>query len=100
MNRSSTTVTIFDNKSEKIDASKTNYNTNTINGVVLKPGDLLGWPAVGGKSGHVLIYVGNGNLAEVHGPTYPGRGTKNQATRISPLKTYSYLNLFTNIKRL
>lgn len=101
MNRSSTTYTIFNgNGAETINKATTDYSKNVVNGVELKSGDLIGWPS-GSKSGHVLIYIGNGNLAEVHGPTYPSKGGKKDgAARVVALKNYSHQNKFTHIKRL
>ncbi len=98
-NRSSTTVTFFSG-AERINPSTTDYSKNIVNGIALQPGDLIGWPATS-KSGHVLIYIGNGTLAEVHGPTYPTKGgKKNAAASTTSLASYSHRDQFTNVKRL
>lgn len=100
VSRDSTTVSIFGANSEKINSATTDYSKNIVNGILLKPGDLIGWPATT-KSGHVLLYIGNGTLAEVHGPPYPdGGGSKDGAARTIPLATYQYRDNFTHIKRL
>ena len=33
----------------------------------LKTGDLLGWPPKGGRGGHVVMYIGDNRVIEVHG---------------------------------
>ncbi len=45
--------------------------TGSINGKSLKIGDLVGWPPQDDekRNGHVMIYVGNGRVADSHGPT-------------------------------
>ncbi|MEI6022242.1 MAG: NlpC/P60 family protein [bacterium] len=70
--------------------------TNTaINGKTLNPGDIVGWKAVGKGFGHVLIYIGNGQLAESHGggghPVAGGFGTRT---------VESYKDKITYIKRI
>ncbi len=49
----------------------TTYNDTSINGAPLIPGDLIGFPTitVDGKEkiGHVVMYVGNGKIAQSHG---------------------------------
>jgi hypothetical protein len=51
------------------------YTATSVNGVELKPGDLVGYApsTCGQKVGHVLIYIGNGKITESHG----GGGTEN-----------------------
>ena len=49
---------------------------SVVNGKELKPGDLLGWkpgdnPKRFGSNGHVMIYIGGGQLADSHGPSKP-----------------------------
>ncbi len=59
--------------------------SDTINGKKLNPGDLLGWPKLGGEgSGHVVMYIGNGQIAEVHG----GSGWEGDAMDISSMLDY------------
>lgn len=55
------TADIFKN-AEAVDPAK--MTDTSINGVALKPGDLLGW--TGANYGHVMIYVGNGQLLDSH----------------------------------
>jgi len=45
---------------------QTSASGTTVNGVPLKVGDLLGWKAGQGgqSSGHVIMYVGNGNIID------------------------------------
>ncbi len=60
------TSDIFSNtKAEKINS----VTDTTINGVVLKPGDLVGWKPGdhGDRYGHILIYIGNGQVMDSHG---------------------------------
>ncbi len=53
------TQTIFSNAERVI-----SMTDNSVNGTALKPGDLLGWTS---GNRHVLIYVGNGKVADSHG---------------------------------
>ncbi len=49
----------------------TSITNTSVNGITLNPGDLLGWtPANDPKNnGHVVIYIGNGLVAESHAPS-------------------------------
>jgi cell wall-associated NlpC family hydrolase len=73
----------------------TSITDTTVNNINLKPGDLLGW-TVGGEetSGHVVIYIGNGEVSESHG--HSGVGT---ATDISNRHISNYLSRIKFIKR-
>lgn len=53
-------------KAEKV----TSLDSTTINGKVLQVGDLIGWKPSDDKdkNGHVMIYLGNGLVADSHGP--------------------------------
>ena len=62
----------------------TSYTDTTINGTALIPGDLIGFPTVTidgvKKIGHVVLYIGNGKIAQAVG----GQGRKDgQAVKIS-----------------
>ncbi len=48
-----------------------NKVSGLVNDKVLKIGDLVGWPPQDDKNGngHVMIYLGNGKVADSHGPT-------------------------------
>jgi cell wall-associated NlpC family hydrolase len=76
--------------------SVTTMTAGSVNGIALQPGDLLGWVSGGAESsGHVVIYVGNGQVAESHGPTDKiGRATDITTRHIS-----SYENRIKYIKR-
>lgn len=84
------TGTIF----AKANCEKISSSTATsINGIELKAGDLVGYPPGScAEVGHVLIYIGNGNIAESHG----GGDTSNsnsgrisgKAIKISPFQDW------------
>lgn len=62
------TASIFAN-AEKV----TSISGTKVNGVELKVGDLLGWKGSDNGTrfkgnGHVMIYIGNGTVADSHGP--------------------------------
>ena len=81
------TQTIFSN------AERVNSITNTeVNGVTLKPGDLLGWTS---GNRHVLIYVGNGKIADSHG----GSG-REPGNAVGIYNTTEYKNKIKFIKRV
>ncbi len=81
------TQTIFSN------AERVNSITNTeVNGVALKPGDLLGWTS---GNRHVLIYVGNGKIADSHG----GSG-REPGNAVGIYNTTEYKNKIKFIKRV
>jgi len=69
----------FNSNSEKI--SSCDLNSNSVNGVALKPGDFVGWgrgdrPKEPG-SAHIMIYIGDGLVADSHGSgRAPGMGVK------------------------
>jgi hypothetical protein len=89
-NPGGTTVGIF-NHSEQV-TSKSADGT-VINGIPLKVGDLLGHPdpdGMGGKPGHVVMYIGNGQIIDTLGAA--------KGVGVRPLK--AYLSRITNIKRL
>ncbi len=67
-------------------AEKINSATGTsVNGITLKPGDLVGWPKIGSaNNGHVIMYIGNGELAESHG----GSGWNGNSVSISSFEAY------------
>ena len=69
-----------------------------VDGVELAVGDLLGWKKGESKkyptAGHVVMYIGNGEFIEVHGPSEQ----LNQAIGISSLD--KYLGEFKHIKRV
>ncbi len=58
-------------KAEKVVGGE--VTATSINGKILKIGDLVGWPPQDDKekkgNGHVMIYLGNGKVADSHGPT-------------------------------
>lgn len=81
------TETIFSN------AERVNSMTDTsVNGTPLKPGDLLGWTS---GSRHVLIYVGNGKIADSHG----GSG-REPGKAVGIYDTTEYKNKIKFIKRV
>lgn len=45
----------------------TSFTDSTYNNTAFTPGDLIGFPTVGEKIGHVVLYIGNGKIAEAHG---------------------------------
>jgi len=45
----------------------TKCSGDTINGIRLEPGDLVGWPCPNCHYRHVLIYIGQSTLADSHG---------------------------------
>ncbi len=56
----------------------------TVNGIALKPGDLLGWKAIiEGESGHVFMYIGNGKVTDAHGGSGRLPGNAVQAKSVS-----------------
>ncbi len=69
------TANIFGSQSERIEPNLSdgtpsiNYETNTVNGRALQPGDLLGWKAgdAGKTIGHVIMYIGDGKTIEAAG---------------------------------
>jgi len=72
------TVDIFGiSKAEKVDKRTITVSSidskliGSINGKALKIGALVGWPPQDDEkgNGHVMIYVGNGRVADSHGPT-------------------------------
>lgn len=85
------TSSIFGGETITIDGTK-------VNGTELKVGDLLGWKAGESKKypnfGHVVMYIGGGNVIESHGPAE----VINQAIRILPLTGYQ--TEFKHIKRI
>jgi hypothetical protein len=61
------TGTIFGSaKAEKITSITSANGVVTVNNKALEVGDLLGWT---GSKGHVVMYIGSGQIVEVHGPT-------------------------------
>ncbi len=78
---------IFATNSERIIPST--VTDTSINGVALKPGDLIGWPKPDEpkKSGHVVIYIGNGKVAESHG----GSG-RQEGRAVSITSTSAYIS--------
>ena len=92
------TATIFDG-ADKISPGSLDVEANTVGGQVLKPGDLLGWLAKDGKPGHVIMYIGNGQVAEAYGGfqgRQPGANPLIRPLRTVDLKTYN----FTHVRRL
>lgn len=76
---------------------KMNSATSTsVNGKELKPGDLVGWPKTrtGKNDGHVIMYIGNGEVGEVHG----GSGWNGDAVRVSSF--IDYYNRYSNKKNM
>ncbi|GEM_PF-1646783 len=88
---SGTTSDIFANAEEIKTATST-----TVNGKNINPGDLLGWPkkSSGGNTGHVVLYIGNGQIVESHG----GSGRKGDSVDISSWE--DYYNKYKNKKPL
>ncbi len=87
---SGTTADIF-NGQEKISSA----TATSVNGKTLNPGDLVGWPKIGsGNTGHVILYIGNGKVGEVHG----GTGWNGDAVRISSF--FDYYNRYASRKDL
>ena len=77
---SGTTADIFSGQEKMNSATST-----SVNGRELKPGDLVGWPKIGtGNNGHVILYIGNGEVGEVHG----GSGWNGDAARVSSFIDY------------
>lgn len=75
------TSAIFSNGDwESIKNNTTDLSNNTINGRELTPGDLIG-----GRKWHVVIYIGNGQVAESSSDA-SGR-LKNQGVKISDLES-------------
>lgn len=75
---------------EKINKCETTNNKPAINGKELVEGDLIGWypKGDGSNSGHVLIYIGEGKLADSHGKrSYP------------PAEAYGVFNLCTEVNK-
>ncbi len=65
---------IFKDAEKVTDASK--ISSTKINGIDLKVGDLIGWRPLNDKkgNGHVMIYIGNGTVADSHSPkNLPGK---------------------------
>jgi hypothetical protein len=67
------TGTIFGNNAEKISSITTTGGEVVVNNKQLIVGDLLGWK---GSTGHVVMYLGRGQIIDVHGPS----GSTNNAT--------------------
>jgi hypothetical protein len=63
---SGTSVIFSIPKAEKV----TSLNSSTVNGKELKVGDLVGWKPSDDKdkNGHVMVYIGNGLVADSHSP--------------------------------
>ncbi|MES2224788.1 MAG: NlpC/P60 family protein [Patescibacteria group bacterium] len=60
------TASIFGGSgAEKISTISSANGVVTVNNKVLQVGDLLGWT---GSKGHVVMYIGGGQIIEVHGP--------------------------------
>ncbi len=73
-------------------------NGLSVNNILLKPGDILGWKAgEGGNSvGHVLLYIGSGNVIESRG----GEGRQpGNALLTTPLKDHSKKDSLKYVKR-
>jgi len=89
-NPGGTTVGIF-NRSERV--TSRNADGTIINGIPLKVGDLLGHPDPDGNGpnpGHVVMYIGNGQIIDTLGAT--------KGVAVRPLR--AYLSRITSIKRL
>lgn len=69
-------------------ASPNDITATKVNGIDLVPGDLLGWPPGNGETyGHVVIFIGNGMIAESHGPAnIVGKGVDTSTKHISRYK--------------
>ncbi len=66
------TDAMFVNATKIVDGNL-DVDKNTVNGVSLQAGDLLGWMATdAGHPGHVIMYIGDGKVAEAYGGI-PGR---------------------------
>lgn len=76
------------------------YTRNTVDGVALKSGDLLGWrQGEGGKAtGHVIVYIGGGMVAESRGGPLGRAGGSNPA--VNQLSKFNGTYPFTRIRRL
>ncbi len=84
---------------EKVTSIKVTGNVGYVNNKALNPGDLIGWPdpdgnGFSGKSGHVLIYVGNGEIMDSHGP----KGKIGQAIGRRKLDTYPFSKYSSDIR--
>lgn len=75
---------------EKISTCGTVGGKPSINGKILIEGDLVGWYPKGdgsNTSGHVLIYIGNGKLADAHGTrSYPPAGAYGEFSLCTEVK--------------
>jgi len=76
------------------------FTATSVNGIPLKPGDLVGYPTGCEKDviGHVWVYVGNGVLYESRGG-HTGRQPGN-AIRATPFGKYNWLNKTKCIRRI
>ena len=72
----------------------TSLTGTTVNGNPLNVGDVLGWKdgeCTSASGGHVLTYIGGGQVIDTHGPTYPdNNGPVGGATDKWDLDTYSH----------
>jgi len=88
--------TMFQNQAlsepvSSVDSTGTKVNGVALqHGVALQQGDLLGWETGenGAEMGHVFMYIGNGNIIDVHGPS----GIKNKAVGLGSGWTVLYYN--------
>lgn len=75
---------------ETINIAKSDFSQSSVNNTPLKPGDLIGWKTgdQGKKSGHVVMYIGNGQVVESFGGGTAGRqpGANPRISSLSRLK--------------
>ncbi len=79
---------------DPIDPANTDYSTETVNGAKLASGDLLGWV------GHVIMYIGDGFIAESYGGLSGRAPNANpRIVKLDSLSKKSYHDKFTFIKK-
>jgi len=84
-NPGGTTTGIFGSATS---ATNVSADGKTINGTALKVGDLIGWKQGenGEKNGHVMMYIGNGQMIDAQGSGVAVRPVSSYAGRIKYIK--------------
>lgn len=90
-------------KGEAIKEADISADGKSVKGIALVPGDVLGWNTVGETYGHLVIYIGDGKIANSTGPSVTKDGQVNMnvvGKAVSILDTTYYKKQYNQIFRI
>ncbi len=95
---------VNDHKGEAITEADISADGKTVKGIPLVPGDVLGWNTVRGVGyGHLVIYIGDGNIANSTSPVVTDKGKVNMEVvgkAVSVMPLVKYKNKYNQIFRV